>query len=633
MIARLKNRWVLIGGVLIVLSLSAVACAQLAPTILPRITGALSDQPEDLSDPSLLTVAIATPGSQLQAGSAGRLTAVVTRGTVTDQIPLTGRIVGTQEFPITFPGVGKVESVPIKQGDVVKEGQLLVQTSSADLAKQLDTARANLETDQIRFDQGQAQASAQETARQRDAAANVQDASSRRQTAVADAQAALTAAQAEQQKVLAGPSESEKRSAEVAITAAQTNTQRAQADLDHQTRGTDPAELRSAQRDIDVAQNDVNKVQADLDALTAGPDPGAVTSAQRDVQRTQNALSATQADKSSTGTAHDASVANARLNVQDAEDRLNRLSVPANPLSVSAARLNVQAAQARLDNARARLAALQSGPDQGIIDQAQAVLDSAQKNQENAQALLDDLNSHPRPDEVRVAAGKVAAAQAAVDRARTQPLPAAPDTNAALPYDFLLQQKSIEQDQALIEKLQASLSTTMLVAPFDGTVASVSIKVTDPVDVGQTVVVLVKPGDPIVRVDLTDKDAARLAVGQNATVRAVTAPDGTVPAAATVTALANSTTGPGKVAQFTVNWAGTPAALGAAVQIQLTVEKKDNVLTVPRKAIRSAGARRYVQYQEGPSRKTANVEVGIVAGDTAEIVSGLTEGQVVLVGP
>jgi hypothetical protein len=35
----------------------------------------------------------------------------------------------------------------------------------------------------------------------------------------------------------------------------------------------------------------------------------------------------------------------------------------------------------------------------------------------------------------------------------------------------------------------------------------------------------------------------------------------------------------------------------------------------------------------GSSRKVANVEVGIITGDTAEIVSGLTEGQVVVVGP
>ena len=62
-------------------------------------------------------------------------------------------------------------------------------------------------------------------------------------------------------------------------------------------------------------------------------------------------------------------------------------------------------------------------------------------------------------------------------------------------------------------------------------------------------------------------------------------------------------------------------------------QNKDNVLLVPKKSVRSAGARKFVQYMSGSSRKVANVEVGIISGDMAEILSGLTEGQVVVVGP
>jgi hypothetical protein len=66
--------------------------------------------------------------------------------------------------------------------------------------------------------------------------------------------------------------------------------------------------------------------------------------------------------------------------------------------------------------------------------------------------------------------------------------------------------------------------------------------------------------------------------------------------------------------------------------VGIVVQNKDNVLLVPKKAVRSAGTRKFVQYMSGSSRKVANVEVGIVTDDMAEIVSGLTEGQIVIVG-
>jgi multidrug resistance efflux pump len=633
MIERLRNRWILFGCLLLVLSLAAVACARLAPTILPSLNPPSEDAAADAASGQLVPVAAATPSSQTAARSTSGLQSVtVQRGTIAEQVALSGRVAGSTEYPVTFPGVGKVESVPIKPGDNVKEGQLLVQTAAADISNSLDLARAKLQTDEIRLQQGQAQAAAQDDARRREAASRQQDAATRKQAAVADAEAALAAARAEQQKVAAGPSDSEKRSAQVALTTAHANVQRAQADVDRLTRGADPAQVRLAQHDVDAAQNETNRAQQNLNRLNAGPDPDAITAAQREVQRAQNALTAAQADKGTTGAAHDAAVANARLTLQDAQDRLAKASAPVDPQEIATAKLTLQAAQATLENAKGRLAALQQGPDQDSIDSAQAALDAAEKTEQNAQALVDDVNSHPTAAETQAAARKVAAAAAALDRARSQPMPDAPADDPTASYELVLLQNAVDQDHADIDRLTESLTTTRLVAPFDGTVASLSIKVGDQVDVGQPVVTLVKPEDPIVRVELTDKDAARLAVGQTATVKVVGS-SGNQPLEATLATLSKGAGDDGKAAQFRVNWSGKSAVLGSLAQLQVTVQSKSDVLLVPRKAIRTVGSRQYVQYQDGPSRKTANVEVGMMTGDAAEIVSGLTEGQVVLVGP
>jgi hypothetical protein len=57
------------------------------------------------------------------------------------------------------------------------------------------------------------------------------------------------------------------------------------------------------------------------------------------------------------------------------------------------------------------------------------------------------------------------------------------------------------------------------------------------------------------------------------------------------------------------------------------------VLLLPRRAIRSAAGRQYVEYLDQGNRQVAHVTLGITAAGDAEILSGLDEGQLVLVDP
>jgi hypothetical protein len=65
----------------------------------------------------------------------------------------------------------------------------------------------------------------------------------------------------------------------------------------------------------------------------------------------------------------------------------------------------------------------------------------------------------------------------------------------------------------------------------------------------------------------------------------------------------------------------------------VTVQTKDDVLMVPKKAVHTTGDRHYVEYLAGSSRKVADVDVGISSDTDTEITRGLAEGQLVLVGP
>jgi multidrug efflux pump subunit AcrA (membrane-fusion protein) len=73
------------------------------------------------------------------------------------------------------------------------------------------------------------------------------------------------------------------------------------------------------------------------------------------------------------------------------------------------------------------------------------------------------------------------------------------------------------------------------------------------------------------------------------------------------------------------------ASLGSSVYFTLTQEMRENVLVIPRGALRSYGGRNYVQILDGQSRKEADVEQGIVTQTDVEIRQGLKEGQKVII--
>jgi hypothetical protein len=144
-------------------------------------------------------------------------------------------------------------------------------------------------------------------------------------------------------------------------------------------------------------------------------------------------------------------------------------------------------------------------------------------------------------------------------------------------------------------------------------------------------VVLTPDGERLLRIELTDRDAARVKVDQSISVQA---PGPGRPALdGAIVDIVKSRDGYVSGALARVAWGDSPPDYGTGLDASVTLQKKDDVLVVPKRAIRSAGARQYVEYLAGTSRKIANVEVGISSDTEAEVRSGVTEGQVVLVSP
>jgi hypothetical protein len=164
-------------------------------------------------------------------------------------------------------------------------------------------------------------------------------------------------------------------------------------------------------------------------------------------------------------------------------------------------------------------------------------------------------------------------------------------------------------------------------------VVAVKTKPGDATVPSKPVVIMARPGAPIVRVDLDNSQAGRLAMGQQASIQL-----GTGTSSARADGVVKSVTpatqdgSVGASASLDVTWvAGQVPRFGTQVQVTVSLGGKQDVLVVPINAIRQAGGRTSVEVQDGTIRRLVSVQVGITTADRAEIVSGLTEGQVVLV--
>ncbi len=690
-----RTIWKLFGG-LGSLALISAACIQLAA---PHWRGVSIPVPGGETDTSsaqpveelLISPTASVPSNRINL--AGRQTAEVVRGPIAERLSVSGRVGGSEEVPLAFPVVGRVEALAVRVGDVVDEGQVLLQVELRDGVKALNAARVRLETSSARLERAETQAQARQREAQRrleteratrqqgfrEAEAALRRAATdlervragpsraerlERDAAVVAARAGVERAEAEFTRMTAGPSEAEVRAAEQQLSLARLTLQRAEAEQARVMRGPDPVQVRAAQRDVATAQTALDRAQADLERLTRGPDPVVVAAAEREVQRADLALRTAQASKvdKDSRAAREAAIANAQLGLQDARDRLGRARQGPAPWETDVARRNVQVAQADLKAAQERLAEVLKGPDRLVIDAANLEVERARTQLEEAEARLStprpgaaeeqaaamsaitsaraalavatarlaELNSRPTRAELIDAEERAASAQAALERLRAQPEPLEnqePDPDAA---ELVVLRKAVEQDRAEVESLEQELASNRLLAPFAGGVAAIHVRAGEPLEPGRPVVALARPGDPIVRVELAESDVARLAPGQTAVVQLAIG-DGMSVSGSVLAVVGRAETSP--ALQVAVPWMGAPPALGAPAQVVVTLQQRENALLAPLRAIRSAGTRRYVEYLEDGNRRTADVEVGIVAGNDAEIVRGLTEGQLLLIGP
>jgi len=369
---------------------------------------------------------------------------------------------------------------------------------------------------------------------------------------------------------------------------------------------------------VQQARARLASAEAQLAQLQAGPRPGEVEAAEANLRAAQAQVSAAAASRDQLeGGASDAQIAAVEADLasaitqqkvaEDTHDRTmecvtftwmgkERLFCPALGMYEEQARYNLHAADAALVAAQARLDELLAGADTDQIRAARANVGTAAAQRDATQAQLDLLLAGATGEQIAAVEAQVAQARAA------------------------------------LEQTELSLEHATLRAPFGGVVAVINVTAGEMASAGLPAITLIDTARFRTIISVDEMDVGRLAEGQTAEV-VVEALPGTV-IAGTVERIAPAATLEGGVVYYDVviGLASTGAAIRADMTANATivVEELADVLKIPTWVVRvdRDTGQTYVHREIGDDTKRVDVELGVRHAGVAQVLGGLSEGDV-----
>lgn len=282
---------------------------------------------------------------------------------------------------------------------------------------------------------------------------------------------------------------------------------------------------------------------------------------------------------------------------------------------------NMLLAQDKLAQAREKQASSQASA-QNDVAKAQDALARAQNDLASKQAGPDSDVERKR---AAVTAAEIALAKSKDDLAKK--------LAGGDPKDIEKQNNQVVSAQASLDSSRQKLQGVVITAPFDGIVAAVSANFGDPVGANAVVVTLLDPNALRVDVSIAESDVASVQAGQSASITFDALPSRTFQGK--VISVAPSA----KVQQGVVNYPvsisldqapGVKDLMTASAQV--VTQKKDNILLVPNRAIRSQGRTRTAQLLlPNGTTETRTIQTGMSGDQTTEVTSGLQEGDKVVI--
>lgn len=613
--------------------------------------------------PGLMVVACSLPGSTPATPAAQTITAQ--RGTVETTINATGTVKALADLALSPAGSGVITQIQVKVGDRVTAGQPLVHLDTRDLELTLRQAEANLASAQAKYETAAMGATDKEITQAQSAVESAQ--AKLRQTLtgtttaqdVANAEAALRSAEAKLAATRAGTTteadlanaEAALRSAEAKLTDLQAAPTIAESDAKAQSlaqakenRAKQASQLSLAKENARLAMEQgaaaLRSAQAKYgaskliydEAVRTNKDPNVACSSgqtcnnkltetklrsyKADFEQAEQAMVQAEQTLEQRRLAYEDARTQEVVGLQVADSQIAAAQTALETVMAGATALELTQAQAAVDQARANLAKLTQPVKATDITQAQAAVDQARSNLAKLQRPVD-------PNDVAQVQATVASAQASL--ADLQSGPKAADLATAL--------AGIKQAEAALDAQRLKLAQATLTAPFAGVVAAVNAIPGQQVTGAASLLTLVDDSLLTVDVSVAESDIAKVKLEQPARVTFSALPNQVI--TGTVMAVAPKATVQSNVVTYPVTVAldkiATGVRTGMTATVAIITAQKADVMLVPNRAVQTQAQHKVVTIQAQGQTTTVPVQLGLVGDSRTEVVSGVKEGDVIMI--
>ena len=194
-------------------------------------------------------------------------------------------------------------------------------------------------------------------------------------------------------------------------------------------------------------------------------------------------------------------------------------------------------------------------------------------------------------------------------------------------------ERAVQNARYDLQAAQEAYDKTRLAAPFGGVITEINAKAGELQGGFNAVVELADLTTLQLVADIDEIDVAEVNPGQPVTIRFDAFPGQSAKGTLSRLFPAASNDRGATVYRAIVGLEATELKLrpgmGATIEIA-TIEKKD-VLRVPSRAIKNAGTQKIVVVREGNKTRNVVVETGLSDGNNTEIISGVSEGTIIVV--
>jgi RND family efflux transporter MFP subunit len=238
------------------------------------------------------------------------------------------------------------------------------------------------------------------------------------------------------------------------------------------------------------------------------------------------------------------------------------------------------------------------------------------------------LNMEPFDRNVQQAQRDLDQAEFALQAAEQQTQANADDPEQRL--DVLNAADRVERATAAFDQATEARRNAVIVSPSAGTVVELTIRAGDGVGANQQIARIATPDDLTILADVDELDLPNVAIGAEARFRLDSFPSTEITGRVVNTAPQARQQGGATVFQTEIAFdppAGVDLRPGMNADVTIVTASRDDVLLIPEAALRTVGDRSFVVVETGGGTEEREVELGYRGNGQVEIVSGLAEGD------